>query len=88
MLLFSNTKVWRKGLLHILLSLPNINASLKGSKWSHLKGSIVKLLCLVNSFIFTMPADLYTKIYNFLSSAEEENITAVSVIYQGIEENP
>ena len=35
-----------------------------------------------------MPVDLYTKIYNFLSSAEEEDITAGSVIYQGIEENP
>ena len=35
-----------------------------------------------------MPADLYTKIYNFLSNAEEEDITAGSVIYQGIEENP
>ncbi|PKK57621.1 hypothetical protein RhiirC2_372866 [Rhizophagus irregularis] len=35
-----------------------------------------------------MPTDLYTKIYNFLSSAEEEDITAGSVIYQGIEENP
>ena len=45
-------------------------------------------LRLVNSFILAMPTDLYTKIYNFLSSAEEEDITAGSVIYQGIEENP
>ena len=48
----------------------------------------MKLLCLVNSFIFTIPADLYTKIYNFLSNAEEEDITTGSVIYQEIEENP
>ncbi|UZO10979.1 uncharacterized protein OCT59_002556 [Rhizophagus irregularis] len=35
-----------------------------------------------------MPTDLYTKIYNFLLNAEEEDITAGSVIYQGIEDNP
>jgi len=35
-----------------------------------------------------MPADLYTKIYNFLSNAEEEDITAGSVIYQKIKKNP
>ena len=35
-----------------------------------------------------MPTYLYTKIYNFLLNAEEEDITAGSVIYQGIEENP
>ncbi|CAB4494757.1 unnamed protein product [Rhizophagus irregularis] len=34
-----------------------------------------------------MPTDLYTKIYNFLLNAEEEDITARSVIYQGIEDN-
>jgi hypothetical protein len=45
-------------------------------------------LRLVNSLFLAMPTDLYTKIYNFLSSAEEEDITAGSVIYQGIEENP
>ena len=38
-------------------------------------------LRLVNSFILAMPTDLYTKIYNFLSSAEEEDITAGSIIY-------
>ena len=35
-----------------------------------------------------MPTDLHTKIYNFLLNAEEENITAGSVIYQGIKNNP
>ena len=35
-----------------------------------------------------MPADLYTKIYNFLSNTEEEDIIAGSIIYQEIEENP
>ena len=35
-----------------------------------------------------MPTDLYTKIYNFLLNAKEEDITARSVIYQGIEDNP
>ncbi|RHZ54743.1 hypothetical protein Glove_423g95 [Diversispora epigaea] len=35
-----------------------------------------------------MSTDLYTKIYNFLVNAEEKHITAGSVIYQGIEENP
>ncbi|CAI2186114.1 15684_t:CDS:1, partial [Funneliformis geosporum] len=35
-----------------------------------------------------MPADLYTKIYNFLLNAEEEDITVESVIYQRIEDNP
>jgi hypothetical protein len=34
-----------------------------------------------------MPTDLYTKIYNFLLNAEEEDITAGSVIYQEIEDN-
>ena len=34
-----------------------------------------------------MLTDLYTKIYNFLSSAKEEDITARSVIYQEIEKN-
>src|ERR1044072_1499175 len=51
-------------------------------------GSILELSIFINSFILAMPTDLYTKIYNFLSSAEEEDITAGSVIYQGIEENP
>jgi hypothetical protein len=45
-------------------------------------------MTIITSFIFTMPADLYTKIYNFLLNAEEEDITAGSVIYQGIEDNP
>ena len=35
-----------------------------------------------------MPTNLYTKIYNFLLNAEKEDITAGSVIYQGIEDNP
>ncbi|RHZ86727.1 hypothetical protein Glove_46g15 [Diversispora epigaea] len=35
-----------------------------------------------------MSTDLYTKIYNFLVNAEEKHITAGSVIYQRIEENP
>ncbi|CAJ0841362.1 12703_t:CDS:2 [Entrophospora sp. SA101] len=35
-----------------------------------------------------MSTDLYAKIYNFLVSAQLEHITAVSVIYQGIEEEP
>ncbi|RGB24038.1 hypothetical protein C1646_773652 [Rhizophagus diaphanus] len=34
-----------------------------------------------------MPTDLYIKIYNFLLNAEEEDITAGSVIHQGIEDN-
>ena len=45
-------------------------------------------MTIITSFIFTIPADLYTKIYNFLLNAEEEDITAGSVIYQGIEDNP
>ena len=45
-------------------------------------------MTIITFFIFTMPADLYTKIYNFLLNAKEENITARSVIYQGIEDNP
>jgi hypothetical protein len=68
-----------------------MNASLEGRKWSHLKGKyigVMSILRLVNSLFLAMPTDLYTKIYNFLSSAEEEDITAGSVIYQGIEENP
>ncbi|CAJ0858965.1 8194_t:CDS:2 [Entrophospora sp. SA101] len=35
-----------------------------------------------------MSADLQTKIYNFLINAEENHITATSVIYQGIENEP
>ena len=35
-----------------------------------------------------MSNNLYTKIYNFLVNAPQEHITAGSVIYQGIEENP
>jgi len=35
-----------------------------------------------------MNTHLFTKIYNFLVNAEEEHITGVSIIYQGIEENP
>ncbi len=35
-----------------------------------------------------MSNSLYTKIYNFLVNAPQEHITAGSVIYQGIEENP
>ncbi len=35
-----------------------------------------------------MSNNLYTKIYNFLVNAPQEHITAVSVIYQGIEEEP
>ncbi|CAG8750143.1 34214_t:CDS:2, partial [Racocetra persica] len=35
-----------------------------------------------------MPADLQTKISNFLMSEEESLITTTSVIYQGIEEEP
>ncbi|RGB23410.1 hypothetical protein C1646_806572 [Rhizophagus diaphanus] len=35
-----------------------------------------------------MPTDLYTKIYIFLLNAEEEDITAGSIIYQEIEDNP
>ncbi|GES80365.1 hypothetical protein GLOIN_2v1773503 [Rhizophagus clarus] len=35
-----------------------------------------------------MPINLYTKIYNFLLNAKEEDITARSVIYQGIKDNP
>ena len=35
-----------------------------------------------------MSNNLYTKIYNFLVNAPQEHITAGSVIYQAIEENP
>ena len=35
-----------------------------------------------------MFTELYTKIYNFLINAEEAHITATSVIYQGIKEEP
>ncbi|CAJ0766388.1 22973_t:CDS:2 [Entrophospora sp. SA101] len=35
-----------------------------------------------------MSADLQTKIYNFLVNAEEEHVTAGSVIYQAIEDDP
>ena len=35
-----------------------------------------------------MSTDLQTKIYNFLINAEEDHITATSVIYQGIEDEP
>ncbi|CAJ0828192.1 12720_t:CDS:2 [Entrophospora sp. SA101] len=31
---------------------------------------------------------LYTKIFNFLTNAEEEHITTGSVIYQAIEDDP
>jgi len=34
-----------------------------------------------------MPADLYTKIYNFSSNAKEKDITIRSVIYQEIKKN-
>ena len=35
-----------------------------------------------------MSSELYSKIYNFLVTAKQEHITATSVIYQGIEEDP
>ena len=35
-----------------------------------------------------MSFGIYTKIYNFLVSANHEQITAFSVIYQAIDENP
>jgi hypothetical protein len=35
-----------------------------------------------------MSSELYSKIYNFLVTANQEHITATSVIYQGIEEDP
>ncbi|RGB23476.1 hypothetical protein C1646_774447 [Rhizophagus diaphanus] len=35
-----------------------------------------------------MSSELYSKIYNFLVTANQEHITAISVIYQGIEEDP
>src|SRR5438874_9180678 len=35
-----------------------------------------------------MSSNLFEKIYNFLVNAPQEHITAVSVIYQGIEEEP
>jgi hypothetical protein len=60
-------------------------------EWRDLKqlGSILELSIFTPcKFFFTMPTDLYTKIYNFLLNAEEEDITAGSVIYQGIEDNP
>jgi hypothetical protein len=55
----------------------------RGVYWSY-----EYFLCLVNSFIFAMSTNLYTKIYNFLLNTKEEDITAGSVIYQGIEESP
>jgi hypothetical protein len=36
----------------------------------------------------TMSSELYSKIYNFLVTANQEHITATSVIYQEIEEDP
>ena len=60
-------------------------------EWRDLKQlSIILELSIFTpcKFFFTMPTDLYTKIYNFLLNAEEEDITAGSVIYQGIEDNP
>ena len=44
-------------------------------------------MTIITFFIFIMPADLYTKIYNFLLNAKEKDITAGSVIYQEIEDN-
>ena len=35
-----------------------------------------------------MSSELYSKIYNFLVTAKQEHITATSVIYQEIEEDP
>ena len=35
-----------------------------------------------------MSSEIYSKIYNFLVTAKQEHITATSVIYQGIEEDP
>ena len=60
----------------------DMNGDLKGL------GSILELSILPWKFFFTMPTDLYTKIYNFLLNAKEEDITAESVIYQEIEDNP
>jgi hypothetical protein len=35
-----------------------------------------------------MSSELYSKIYKFLVNAKQEHITATSVIYKGIEEDP
>ena len=35
-----------------------------------------------------MSSELYSKIYNFLVIVKQEHITATSVIYQGIEDDP
>lgn len=43
---------------------------------------------LFYSLLLTMSSEVYSKIYNFLITAKQENITATSVIYKGIEEDP
>ena len=35
-----------------------------------------------------MSSEIYSKIYNFLLYAKQEHITAISVIYKGMEEDP
>src|SRR3954454_17395391 len=54
----------------------------------HLKGGYG--ICFFYSILttLTMSSELYSKIYNFLVTANQEHITATSVIYQGIEEDP
>jgi hypothetical protein len=46
------------------------------------------LYSLLTLTTLTMSSELYSKIYNFLVTANQEHITATSVIYQGIEEDP
>ena len=46
------------------------------------------LLFSININYINMSSELYSKIYNFLVTANQEHITATSVIYQGIEEDP
>ena len=46
------------------------------------------LYSLLTLTTLTMSSELYSKIYNFLVTANQEHITATLVIYQGIEEDP
>jgi hypothetical protein len=53
----------------------------------HLKGTYgIYFFCSL--LTLTMSSELYSKIYNFLVTVNQEHITATSVIYQGIEEDP